>query len=159
MADHPQKVPLLNLDTFTEHPSVKIDGVLYGLSPLDALSVFAFQRVRKVAPQIGRLLKKEITEDESSELETLLVEMCQILLDAPPEVRAKLTVLQQLSVYTAFLMLPRPTLLRAVGGQLGTEETSPSGAPSRRGSHGSTGARRSNGSRPSRSRSSGRASP
>jgi len=157
--------PLLDLDTLTEHPSVKIDGVLYGLTPMDALSVLHLHRFQTLAPALGRLFQKRatITKAEAKETETILTELCEILLDAPPEVRAKLNPVQRLSVYAAFLELPRPSFLRRVEPTAGTRRktTRPSqtGGPSSRASRASTAARRSTGSRRSRTRSSKPASP
>lgn len=155
---------LLTLDTLAHLSTVQIDGIAYPLSPPDALSVVDYKRLSVLIPRLEALWEKAaLTADEEVELGALFDRLCRIVLEAPGEVINRLTDLQRVLVYQAFLQLPHDTLLR-VGAMLhgGTQTTptttSSTGARSRRASRASTAAARSSGSHGSRSPSSGPAS-
>ena len=144
MAD---RSPLLTLATLVDHPTVVIDGTPYALKPPDALPLLGYHRFRRMSQRLVILWnQEEITEPEGVELEQLFDGFCRIVLDAPAEVQSRLTDVQRLEIYQAFLALPQASL-RAVGARLktGTLAMSQTGARSSRGSRGSMGRVRARG--------------
>lgn len=111
--------PLLNLDTLTERATVAIDGTPYALLPPDALSAVDYHRFRRLTPRLETLWNQEtpLMPDEEKELEQILAALCSIVLEAPPDVHARLTDMQRLAVYQAFLKLPQNTLPHLTGSQ------------------------------------------
>jgi hypothetical protein len=135
--------PLLNLTTLVDKPSVKIDGVKYALSVPDALSLMDCHRLSVVMARIDALSPKlstgTLAHDEEADLSEAFAGVCRVVLAAPDPVQAKLTAIQRLYIYQAFLQLPQSTL-RLVGAMATGATSRPTGAKSSRGSRGSTAA-------------------
>ena len=156
MAD---RAPLLNLDSLTEHPTVVIDDVQYALTPPDCLPILSYHRIHRRGPRLFELFGKvneDLTDAEGQELEQILDELCREVLEAPAEVHTRLTDVNRMAIYQAFLELPL-TGLQMVGRattEATTETKKRTGARSSRGSRASTEATQSAGSPASLSASS-----
>lgn len=136
--------PILDLDTLTPPPSVRIDGHDYVLKVLDGLTLLEHNRLQQVQPRLSVLLDLAVpSEGELRELAVLLDAVCRLVLEAPDEVQRRLNDPQRMAVVLAFFgLLPRlGRLTRAVTGLPETPPPSTGGKPSR-GSSRSTGARR-----------------
>lgn len=145
--------PLLNLSTLVEQPMVQIDQKRYPLLVPDALSLLACQKLSTIIDTIDALSPKlangTLSDDENAELETAFAQVCQVVLAAPPDVQRRLTSIQRLYIYQAFLQLPQQSLRLMVA--MATNEATPTasrstGASSSRASRGSTTSARKSGS-------------
>jgi len=128
--------PLLNLDTFIERASVVIDGTAYALKNRGELSLLADRRFGKLSDRFNALwVLEDPTPTDEQELARVLTTMCEMVLEAPAEVQAKLFEEQRLAVVTAFIELRRRPASPV--GAMATP-ASPTGASSSLNSSGST---------------------
>jgi len=93
--------PILNLNTI--NPVVRIDGDDYTLRTREDLTIVGNIRTSKQFQRFQTLrFKGKRTPNEERELKKVLGQLCAEMLEAPPEVHAKLTQMQQLAVVTVF---------------------------------------------------------
>lgn len=138
MAKAPSSV--LSLQTVTEYPTVDIDGKRYQLLPADAMSIFDRITLESDEARAGAIITSDArTPAEENELGELLDVLCRKVLVAPPEVHNKLTDVQRMLLYEAFLGLPRAMRPKAEAPNT-TGAAKRNGAKSLRGSRGSTAA-------------------
>lgn len=144
--------PVLDLSTVADPRHVRIDGVLHTLRDPDALSLGQTTWMERNGPRLGELLQRadELTDEEDEEASTLLELAIRNVLDAPEEVKAKLTVVQRVHVLNAFTTL-RSDKRRPAGASAPAARRR-IGASTSRGSNGSTAATSRGGSGRSRSR-------
>jgi hypothetical protein len=133
--------PLLDLVTIAPQYTIIIDGVSYFIRHTDALTLRQSLIADRAIPRIAELLKTDLTEEEDRELSGLLQQVCQVVLDAPLDVQARLTDVQKLQVFVAFTPL-RSKLTPSVIGANAATAASPDGSNGSRGSKRTTAARR-----------------
>lgn len=137
--------PVLDLATLLDPIRVRIDGTLYALHRPDALSLSQVARVDALRPDFEALRSSSasftLTLDQLKTLESVLAEMCLVVLDAPADVQARLSDPQRIAIIQAFTQLPPP---RQTAGAVPLAPKS-TGARSSRGSRASTAARRRTG--------------
>lgn len=126
-------VPLLQLTTLVDRPSVEIDGVKYALLMPDTLSLLDYQRLSLRVPRLEELWTQAVgetplTEAQETELREAFQEVCGIILRAPEAVQAKLTDLQRVQIYQSFLALPSATLRRMGAIQQARTALTPAGS-------------------------------
>lgn len=140
--------PVLEFDTLNDGLPIRIDGQLYHLRSANALSLGALKRLERLAPRMGALLQQaDLSEAEERDVSAGLVQLCDLVVDAPAEVRARLTDAQRVRILEAFTQLPSPRVTGAIPGR-GAARGNGGKRPSR-GSRGSTaGLRRSGTSTP-----------
>lgn len=98
--------PVLSLSTLSEGLPIKIDGQTYEIRHPNMLSLGAILRFEALRPRILPLLEKEdLSEAEGEELSRLLATVTEMFLDAPPDVRGRLTDQQRVLVMQAFVQL------------------------------------------------------
>lgn len=143
--------PVLEFSTLEEGLPVRIDGQLYQIRSANALSLSALKRLERVAPRMATLLQRDdLTDDEAQDVAAGLVQLCDLILDAPAEVRARLKDAQRVSILQAFTQLRSPMVAGAIAGL--AQATRSAGKTRSRGSRGATAAaRRSTGTNVSRS--------
>lgn len=131
--------PVLDLVSLTSTAHVRIDGELYSLRSVMELPLIPAQRLETHARRIGQILAQDATAPDDEALASrLLDDSCRIVLDAPPEVHARLTDTLRLAILNAFSQLRQATGL--AGGARPTRMAPSTGAKRSRGSNGSTGA-------------------
>jgi hypothetical protein len=96
----------LELSTFTEHSTVNIDGKPYDLANSDELSLVDCHRVA-AGGALAASLSSAPTEENAAELETLLSNLCRIILRAPKDIHDKLNDQQRMSICQVFTALRR----------------------------------------------------
>jgi hypothetical protein len=144
---------VLNLDRITPTDNVLINGVSYWLRPADALTLRQYKIVDRNMPRLFEILAQDdLTEDEDVEAISLMQQLCEVVLEAPADVRAGLTDVQRLQVFMAFTPLRSKLNLPTNGA---TATTAPMAGPSigasgSRDSSSTTAARRKAGSTRSR---------
>lgn len=103
--------PLLSLDTLFERPVASIDGKTYELLLPDTLPVVDYVRLGSLRARFAaawmKLEANDFSQDVTEEVETVLALLVRTVLKAPDAVQMSLTDAQRLSVYQAFLQLPR----------------------------------------------------
>lgn len=103
--------PLLDLSTFTERPTIIIDGEQYELHNPEEFSVLDYQRIASDGRKLARLIDAdELDEEQAVELRTVLDRTTRRLLIAPEEVHAKLGDMHRVAIARAFTSLQRATL-------------------------------------------------
>lgn len=144
--------PVLDLSTERERLSVRIDGVPYALRGRHDLTIREYRVITRVGSQLDELeTKDEMTEAEAASYAALLGQMCDVALEAPSDVMAKLDDIQRRAVVRSFLEHLHPSLVKAGRRLTPPSPAPPSGTRSSRGSSGSTApATRGRGSRRSR---------
>jgi hypothetical protein len=160
--------PLLDLSTLATPPTIVIDNVAYPLALPDNLALLDYKRLSVILPVLETLWAKAatsptaLTAAEERDLGNCFRGVCRIVLGAPEAVQVKLSDMQRVAIYQAFLKLPLGTLQR-VGALMRSRQTptaaqptsTSTGATSSRASRTRTPASaRSHGSRKSRSASS-----
>jgi hypothetical protein len=135
---------VLDLTTDTERPVVKIDGIPYPLRLARDLSLQDFKNLERLTMRTAELMTRarSLTKNESLELAARLKEVAKIALDAPPNVLAKLSDVQRVSVFKVFTELLTPTLILAARALTMDQAAAPAAPGGRR----SPGARQSPGS-------------
>ena len=134
----------LSFSTLHEGLPITIDGQPYQIRHPDSLTLGALKDLELLAPRLGVLLQRpNLTPQEEKQLSTGLAKVCQLALDAPAEVQARLTDAQRLKVVEAFTQL-RPAT-RPLTGATTAMRPAPGGRKSSRGSSASTGDRRPSG--------------
>jgi hypothetical protein len=123
--------PILSLDTLVERQVVRIDGKDYELKIPGELSVLDFHRIGKRHERVEALQKRgesgEITEEEVSELQSLIDWLCRFVFVAPGDVVDRLNYNQKLRVIWAFINLLGEYAPPAPAG--GIVEAAPASAP------------------------------
>lgn len=139
--------PLLDINTLVESRHVRIDGAMYKLAGPLQLPFFTNARLAWIGERAGDILEKghDATKDERGEFDALVREGVSLVLEAPPDVLAKLTDASCFSILTVFGAFPSG---RATAGETGAR--SRIGASNSRGSKSGTAGRRRNGARASR---------
>lgn len=133
--------PLLQFDTVLAGTPIEIDGAAYAIRHPESLSLGAYKQIEREFPTLGDLLQRDtLTPEEEHTVAGLLERAVQIVLDAPPDVRARLTVRQRVQAVEAFI-----DLLSTPRGATGAPRPS-TGANSSRASRASTAARPRTGS-------------
>jgi len=133
----PTPPPLLDLDTLLVRLSVRIDGVPYEIRNRDELSVLGLRRVNLWCERFNQILVLEApTAEQEAESAALLQKICQAVLDAPPDVHAKLQEQHRMAIADVFCTLRASRLQTA--GATATTEPPPTGASSPPASPGST---------------------
>jgi hypothetical protein len=127
MADPtPTHAPLLDLDTLTERAFVLIDGVRYELPKSDELSVLTNHRLTKLGIGLSAIENLENpSESDDEEYERLLKQLCDLVLLAPDDVKARLLSGQRVAVALAFTQLRRMTRPLPVGAPIETAREMP----------------------------------
>ncbi len=144
---------LLKLSTLIERPTIIIDDVSYEIMSPDELSVLDHHRLGSWGKQLDTLMNK-LTLERAAEkkLSSLLHRITNfIMVDVPNDVRDKLSDVMRMEIAEVFIMLPLRKRLSAaketlMATEAGKEAKKPTGDKSRRGSKGSTAARRGGGS-------------
>lgn len=132
----------------TETAHVAIDGVLYPILHPDQLSIAQIKRMEREAPELGRLMQlDELTPEQEAEIDRLLQSACATVLEAPEDVRARLSDAQRIAVIEAFTQL-RTAKPQATGAMRAASRST--GANTSPDSNGSTAATRRGGTRASR---------
>jgi hypothetical protein len=136
--------PLLDISTIVPQYSILIDGKSYFIRNTDGLSLRQSLIVERAMPRIATLMQADLTEADDRELSGLLQQVCSSVLEAPDDVRDKLTDVQRLQVFIAFTPLRSKLLPPATGapvadtsltGAIGSPDSKPAMAGrSRRGS-------------------------
>lgn len=142
------KVPILDLNTLIERPTIKVDGKVYELLSPDELSILDSQRLTRWGREIEVLATDE---EKSDELDALVSQAARkVLADMPDKVFAKLSASHRFSVVEVFTgLLLRRRLVTA--GALAMEMVRPStGAKNSRVSSTSSAAIQAGGSQPPR---------
>jgi fatty acid/phospholipid biosynthesis enzyme len=132
---------LLDIATITAPAAaVSIDGERYALLSVAALPLASIQRIQRDGPRLGELLKiEEKTPNQTTETSQLLRSVCELVLEAPADVHARLSDVHRVAIIHSFMQLQSTPVNRPRTGVLST------GAKSSRGSNGSTVARRKRG--------------
>lgn len=119
--------PILSLTTLApERPTVEIDGTLYELHVLDDFSIEEQHRLTVDGNEYDRLWSSEnLTSKQEKRLSLLLNRMFEMVLIAPPEVKAKLNPSQRSQVVLAFTLAPL-TMNENEAAQTEAETESPS---------------------------------
>ncbi len=99
--------PTLNLQTIVDRPTVAVDGVAYPLRATDEFSILEYQRHLVDAVRLPELLRcgDALTDDDATELRSLLDRYCRRVLTAPVDVHAKLSDVQRLKIVSVFQQL------------------------------------------------------
>jgi hypothetical protein len=135
---------VLKLDALTPTDNVLINGVSYWLRKPDALTLREHKIVERSTPRLFELLAQDdLTEDEDVEATSLMQQLCEIVLEAPADVRAGLSDVQRLSVFVAFT----PLRLKLIPPTTGAAATTPTAAVPSSGASGSRGSKRSTAAR------------
>lgn len=112
MAD---RTPALSLDTMHEGIPITIDGARYEIRNASSLSLGTLKAIDALQPRTDELFgKKELSDEETSELSSLLQRVCELLVDAPAALLAKLSDIQRIAICQAFTQL-RPTTPATTG--------------------------------------------
>jgi hypothetical protein len=137
---------VLDLTTDTDRPVVAIDGIAYPLRMARDLSLADFKNLERLSIRTADLMTRarSLTKDENRELALRLKEVAKIALDAPPNVLAKLSDVQRVSLFKVFTELLTPTLILAARA-LATDQAA-AAAATHAGARRSRGARQSPGS-------------
>lgn len=99
-------IPILDLATLADRPTVAIDGIAYRLRSPDDFSILEHQRHVVQVQRFSELLNLPApTDDEGAELAQLLDAYCRRVLEAPPDVQGKLTDGQRLRIVSVFAQL------------------------------------------------------
>lgn len=134
--------PLLDLDTLTRRPTVRIDGQPYDLRTLDDFSLVEGHRHWRESERLSDLVHRvaTLTADEESDAEQLIEAYCRRMVVAPPTVLDRLTPGQRVQIVATFALLPR-TRRPTTGAPLGPVDTGgtrqSTGASTSPASHGS----------------------
>jgi hypothetical protein len=139
---------LLSINTLVEREFIRIDGQSYDLRSVDDLSILDYRRLAKMGEQLKPLMQAyeddTLTPEQATDFDDRLDRLCRAVLEAPSDVFSKLQTVHRLNIALAFMGLSLPRLRQARAAQL--EAMPPSKTPSsRRGSRGSTAARRKRG--------------
>lgn len=96
----------------TVRPAVGIDGGSYGLRAADEFSIAEFHKLGRLGRRLDALMALEtaLTDAQQQEVSTVLDTICQQVLDAPPEVHAKLRDLHRLRICRTFTALQGESL-------------------------------------------------
>lgn len=138
--------PVLDLSTLHEGAPIRIDGRLYHILSADALSLRALKQLETLAPRVGVLLQRaDLVDADAEECSDGLARICTLILDAPPEVQARLSDQQRVRVMEAFTQLRSSRAATPAG----ANTTASAGRKRSPGSRGSTAARPRTGTRPS----------
>jgi hypothetical protein len=143
--------PILTLTSIVPEHTISFDGTSYFIRPDAALTLRASLITSRAYARVSALLQKgdELSEADDQELSLLLQQTCACVLEAPPEVLAKLTDVQRFQVFMAFTPLRSKLIAPANGAAAAPSLTGANGSPD---SSGSTAARTGAGSRTSRKR-------
>lgn len=98
----------LDLSTLSQDAVITIDKKRYGVRHPDSLNLVDYKQLEFTLSRIGHLLqlpKAKLTKTLAAEAETLLVELMDMVLDAPDTVRAKLKTAQRLLILNVFTQL------------------------------------------------------
>lgn len=118
--------PLLNLETLTERPKIRIDGKDYEMLNADEISVVDLYRVQKLGKRIYQHSFSDEDDDEEGarkleEMSRAATELLQIIMpDLPTDVERKLTDRHRMEILNTFTRLSLPNLPTAARA---TEET------------------------------------
>jgi hypothetical protein len=108
---------ILNIATIAAPEEfITIDGERYPLRSVDAMTLTQIAILKRDGPRLGNLLIRtdELTDDEGKETSQLLARFCNVILDAPPAVQAKLHDQHRMAIVHAFTTLwPMPTQAKA----------------------------------------------
>ena len=133
--------PVLDLDTLTDRPTVRIARKDYRLWSIDMLPPLDNHRVRKLLRRNDELaLKDDLTDKEEKELKVLFAAVAEIVLDAPAAVHKKLTDKQRAEIIRTFQMPSLDLLMKllAAAQPPAATDAQPTGATSPPDSVGST---------------------
>lgn len=142
----PQTGPLLKLDTLVQRDYLTIDGEPYDLRNAEELSLFDRERIIHYSTRMRWIEQKaERTNDDDVEYGGLVQKVVAMIVDAPASVLDRLERPHREAICLTFigLLLARLDLTRAKAPE--TPAGRRTGAKSRRGSRGSTAARRRTG--------------
>lgn len=131
--------PILDLETLVEPRHVRIDRQNYVLRGVDELPIAVIKRLQIDGPRLGTLMEADqLADGEEAEMARLLGALVDVVLDAPAEVRARLSDVHRMQIAQAFTQL-RSSQRLATGAA--PEAKSQTGSRSPRGSSGSMAAR------------------
>jgi hypothetical protein len=148
--------PVLDLNTLVERRTIRIDGAPYELTNHSEVSILDYYRIGRQSERLDAMVNQPeaMAPEQVEELQRLLNELVRFVLRAPDDVHARLNDIQKLQIISVFTDLQRGAAAPA-GATVEpprTKAATLTGASSSPGSSGSTVARRSLGSRKSRSR-------
>lgn len=138
-----KKKPLLSLDTLVDRSVIAIDGKPYELRAPGEFSLLDYHRIGKRSEQLDALkAHEEPTEEDVEAVAAALGELCRMVLVAPEDVYARLSVLHQQAIVSAFMAPLRVTPAPAADAEPAAMSTpTPStGGSTSRGSSASTAA-------------------
>lgn len=145
--------PVLELSTLADGLPITIDQAVYEIRHPASFSIGELKQIDKLTKRSGAIeIKTEPSEDELAQWQEDMSALCDLVLDAPDAVKAKLRDIQKIAVLRVFAM-PRTTTKPSRAAK--TASKSPSAKRSRD-SRGSTAAVRTSGTGKRRSRSSAR---
>ena len=116
MADKPA---VLDLDYLTERPQVIINKQPFNMLRAEEVSILEFHRLGKQANKVSEYFSRGIdtlTDEEVSDLVSVLDQGCRFVLRAPDEVHKILTDDQRLQILKAFTDLLRESAAQLVAG-------------------------------------------
>lgn len=95
--------------------TIRIDRRVYRLRRPETLSLPDVNKLNRIAPRIGRLLLEENPSDEAfTDISAGLAQICDLVLDAPPDVRARLGDQQRLKIMEQLLPHTEPAARQRV---------------------------------------------
>lgn len=99
----------LNFSTIAGGMPITIDGKPYTIRHPESLPLASYKQLETKLPRLGHLMVKAgLTAPQANELATLLADVTNEVLDAPDDVRSKLTDVQRVLIMDVFMKL-RPT--------------------------------------------------
>jgi hypothetical protein len=108
--------PLLNLDTLTTRPIIRIDGAPYEMRVPEELSIVDYHRLSRQGQRLDGLMSAPtLRPEEEQELATILDKLCHTILEAPEATHAKLGDIHRLAIARTFTPLLRASLEPAGG--------------------------------------------
>lgn len=133
--------PLLDLSTLIQRETIRIDGIVYDLRNSGELTIFDLAHLERTSERVHQLDQlAEPSTDERDEYGRLLAKAVPLILDAPPEVHAKLSTAQREAILWTFIGLSQPSLglTRAAATETAATASAKTARRSARGSRAST---------------------
>lgn len=109
MAIAPQPASTLNFRTIKGGSPITIDGRSHSIRHPEALPLADYKTLETTLPRLGHLMvKAKLATAAAAEASLLLADVIDVILDAPEDVRAKLTDVQRVLILDVFMKL-RPS--------------------------------------------------
>ena len=104
---------LLELHTTTKHQTVTIDGEVYPVKSGDAISLEVSFSLSRFQKQLAKLQDGDLADGSDEDMAALgsaCRSLCDHILDAPQEVKDRLTDLQKVNILQVVFTEPVPTV-------------------------------------------------